>query len=239
MLFSLVPNELNLLFYRRESCYSPCKSDALLTNKTNGILRSVLPPLHNQSQHYDEQRTVKCLWAITTLTSTSRDFVYTNGEAPGSISLVVNDISLDCHTSHLYIYDISPSVKNTTRIVGSLCGSNPSSIRAIESRSGTIIVMFKGKVSRGRGFNASFVVNYCRTHCTGNRFCRSNGLFEECVCKSGFTGPNCADLICEENCGHENDTYEVVTKKTLLLNVLIHFFYFIFCCIVDSQKMCL
>ena len=94
-------------------------------------------------------------------------------------------------------------VKSSFNLLGSLCGSDSTSIPVIESRSGSLVVVFKGNLgpnSLTYGFNASFVVNQCPDSCTGNRYCHSNGTHEICVCKPGWTGTACDDIICPANC---------------------------------------
>lgn len=192
------------LFYRRgEGCYYPCKAHAILSNMTRGTLSSLPEP----GQEYDANN-VNCIWTITTLNDSSDEVVYSSDLAPGTITFRVKDIALDCQTDHVYIYDGMPNFKldaskSSFNLIGSLCGTNPSSIPAVESISGTLVVVFKGNVSlntRTNGFNASFVINYCPKLCTGNRHCHSNGTHESCICKPGWTGTACDDVICPLNC---------------------------------------
>ena len=190
-------------FRRGESCYYPCKHQSILANTTEGILSSLLKP----GQGYDPKN-VKCVWIITTLTHHNHQVVYSNKLASGTITFDMKDISLDCQTDHIYVYDGMPNyelggVKSSSNLIGSLCGSDASSIPVIESRSGSLVVVFKGNVglhSLTEGFNASFVVNQCPDSCTGNRYCHSNGTHESCVCKPGWIGAACDDVVCPANC---------------------------------------
>ena len=151
---------------------------------------------------------MNCVWIITTLTRTSNQVVYSNDTAPGTIIFQMKDINLDCHTDHIFIYDGMPNfrlgaIRSSSDFIGSLCGANPSAIPAIESRSGTLVVVFKRNVAQNifeRGFNASFVVNQCPHSCTGNRYCHSNGTHESCICKPGWTGTACNGVKCPMNC---------------------------------------
>ena len=192
------------LYYRRgEGCYYPCKAHAILSNMARGALSSLPEP----GQEYDPNN-VNCVWTITTLNNNSDEVVYSSDLAPGTITFRIKDIALDCQTDHVYIYDGMPNFKldankSSFNLIGSLCGTNPSSIPAIESNSGTLVVVFKGNVSLNSptsGFNASFVINNCPKLCTGNRHCHSNGIHENCVCKRGWTGTACDDAVCPSNC---------------------------------------
>lgn len=174
----------------------------VLFNFTQATLSSLSDP----GQDYDHNN-LNCLWIITTLPHDSNQFVYENTQAPGTITFRIKDIALDCQTDHVYVYDGIPDFKiNSTgsfNPIGSLCGTNPFGIPALESSSGTMVVMFRGNIganSRTSGFNASVVVNQCPNSCTGNRYCRRNGMKESCVCKASWTGPACDDVICPENC---------------------------------------
>uniref|UniRef100_A0A0L8GCI5 EGF-like domain-containing protein n=1 Tax=Octopus bimaculoides TaxID=37653 RepID=A0A0L8GCI5_OCTBM len=47
-----------------------------------------------------------------------------------------------------------------------------------------------------QGFNAHYVVNWCPSHCKGNRECKNN----QCICKEGYVGPTCDQHLCFSNC---------------------------------------
>ena len=188
---------------RGEGCYYPCKAHAILSNMTRGTISSLFKP----GENYDPNN-VDCVWIITTLSGNSDEVVYSSKRAPGTITFHVKDIALDCQTDHVYVYNGMPnfkldSNKSSFNLIGSLCGTNPSSIPAIESNSGTLVVVFKGNVglnSRTNGFNASFLMNHCPNSCSGNRYCYNNGTHENCVCKPGWTGTACDDAICPADC---------------------------------------
>ena len=171
------------------------------------MAQGTLSSLPEAGQDYNAND-VKCVWMITTLTHNSNQVVYSNELAPGTVTFRMKDIALDCQTDHIYIYDGMPNFKlggieSSFNLIGSLCGTDPSSIPAIESRSGTLVVVFKGNVglsSLTSGFNATFIVNQCPNSCKGNRYCHSNGTHESCICKPGWTGTACDDVICPANC---------------------------------------
>lgn len=173
---------------------------------TQGTISSLSEVAHDANN-------VNCVWIITTLTNKSSQVVYSSELSRGTITFRMKDIALDCQTDHVYVYDGMPNNKvnfvgfeSSFNLIGSLCGSVASNVPVIETSSGTLVVVFKGNVghnSQSTGFNASFVVNQCPNTCTGNRYCRSNGTYESCVCKSGWTGSACDHAICPANCSED------------------------------------
>ena len=171
------------------------------------MTQGTLSSLPEQGQYYDSNN-ISCVWIISTVTHNSDQVVYSNKLAPGTITFRIKDISLDCQTDHIYIYDGMPNfkldgTKSSFNLIGSLCGNSISGINAVESQSGTMVVVFDGNVgsnSQSKGFNVTFVVNQCPNSCTGNRYCHNNGTHENCVCKPGWIGMACDDVMCPANC---------------------------------------
>lgn len=198
---------LSILSFRQSGgCYHPCESHLVLSNVTDGALSTSIGSGTNIKGD------TNCVWIITTSRNESKYILYTNEDITGSITLRIKDLKVDCQTDHAYVYegfppykleDLHTSLHSSFNLIGTFCGFDPSNVPTIESHTGTLVVIFKGNLgshSPTKGFNGTFVINQCPNACTGNRDCFNNGTHHECVCKAGWAGPGCDDVICPSNC---------------------------------------
>ena len=197
---------LKISFFRRGGgCYYPCKAHSVLSNVTQGALSTTVGP------GAEDPLNTNCVWIITTSRNRSQHIVYTTDFPTGTVTFRIKDLLVDCQTDHVYIYEGFPPYKLNSSLssfnqIGSLCGFDASVVPTIESRTGTLVVVFKGNTgsrSFTKGFNATFVVNQCPNSCKGNRYCFNNGSHHSCICKAGWTGPGCDNMICPANCSEE------------------------------------
>ncbi|EDO43458.1 predicted protein, partial [Nematostella vectensis] len=191
-------------------CYYECKSRSILTNVTQGDISTaigdgVTPPSR-----------AGCVWVISASHNTSHSLIYEPPALPpqtSDITLTFTNLSLNCLTDHVTIYDGLPPfilglpTPSPLRFykLGSFC-SALSLQQSVVASLGNMVVVFKGDISAGslsKGFGAIFSVRRCADHCHGNRRCVMTSQGEACRCASDWTGPDCTIRVCPNNCsGH-------------------------------------
>ncbi|XP_067940717.1 multiple epidermal growth factor-like domains protein 8 [Watersipora subatra] len=122
------------------------------------------------------------------------------------MTITVDSINTTCPMGFLYVYDGINS-DDSHGITAAYCGStgDPFVSDSVDIYSGYATLVYYGNSTDDQVFTASYTVHQCNGSCYGNRSCDSHG---NCVCKEGFEGINCEQVLCSTNCsshGHCNE----------------------------------
>lgn len=189
-------------------CFHECSTRSILTNVTQGYIST------QRGSGVLNKEKASCLWLISSSSNTSHEVVYGPSPPPlgsrGLITLTFKEIHINCLTDHVDVYDGLPSfllgqsqsVQSFYKL-GSFCGWNASKLKAVAAVLGNMVVVIKADLSSGalsKSFSAKFDVTKCPELCEGNRKCVATSHGEQCVCLEGWTGANCDQLVCPNNC---------------------------------------
>ena len=189
-------------------CFHECVPRSILTNITQGFISTQL------GRGVTSKSAASCLWLISSVSNTSHEVVY--GPSPpslgsrGHITLAFKEIQINCLTDHVDVYDGLPpfllgqssSVQSFYKL-GSFCGWSATKLMSVTATLGNMVVVVKANLSPGalsKGFSAKFNVKKCPELCEGNQRCVVTSHGEQCVCLEGWTGVNCDQLMCPNNC---------------------------------------
>lgn len=189
-------------------CFHECKTRSILTNITQGFLSTQL------GSGVANKAKASCLWLISSLTNSSHNVVYGPSPPPvesrGDITLTFKEIKINCATDHVEVYDGLPpfllgvpSEVQSFYKLGSFCGLNEATLKSVTARLGNMVVLIKADLSSGalsKKFSAKFTVKKCPDLCDGNQKCAMSSHGEQCVCLEGWSGDNCDQLVCPNNC---------------------------------------
>ena len=191
-------------------CFHECKTRSILTNITQGYIST------QEGSGVANKEKASCLWVISSLSNSSHDVVYGLSPPPvksrGHITLTFQEIHINCLTDHVVVYDGLPSfllgqspsvsVKSFYKL-GSFCGWNAAKLKSVTAVLGNMVVVIKANLNTNalsKGFSAKFDVRKCPDLCEGNRRCVPTSHGEQCACLEGWTGTNCEQLVCPNNC---------------------------------------
>lgn len=187
-------------------CYYECTGRSVLTNVTQGDISTFV------GEGVTDRTKASCIWVISSSKNTSHNVIYESQPVRdrSSVTLDFLNMSLDCLTNHVNVYDGLPSFILGSPLphppvfykLGSFCGSKES-IPKVTATLGNMVVMFQGDISQGQpsnGFGALFTVHRCTDSCHGNRQCVMTAAGESCVCRDGWVGPDCTYRVCPSNC---------------------------------------
>eukprot|EP00057_Strongylocentrotus_purpuratus_P007268 XP_011661742.1 PREDICTED: multiple epidermal growth factor-like domains protein 8 [Strongylocentrotus purpuratus] len=189
-------------------CYQKCNGRSILTNVHSSRLGSyeglgVQDPNHGY-----------CLWVLTTFGS----LVQASGalSSPGAITLTVDTLDVECGRDYVHVYDGIPEhlwenfgVSVASQEIGAFCGHSSSAAIRTTAYSGVMTIAFQANVSATsptQGFTAVYDVRTCQEDCDGNWHCANEDEDEleddqVCECRAGYTGDDCEEEICPDDCG--------------------------------------
>lgn len=188
-------------------CFHECDTRSILTNVTQGFISTQLGGgVANKAK-------ASCLWLISSLSNSSHGVVYGPSPPPvenrGQITLTFKEIHINCFTDHVEVYDGLPpflldgsSTVQSFYKLGSFCGWNKT-MKSITALLGNMVVLVKADLSSGalsKSFSAKFTIKKCPDLCDGNQRCVVTSHGEQCVCLEGWTGVDCDQLVCPNNC---------------------------------------
>ncbi|XP_078380393.1 multiple epidermal growth factor-like domains protein 8 isoform X1 [Oculina patagonica] len=189
-------------------CFHECKTRSILTNITQGFISTQL------GSGVTNKAKASCLWLISSLTNSSHNVVYGPSPPPvesrGDITLTFKEMKINCATDHVEVYDGLPpfllgvhSEVQSFYQLGSFCGWNEATPKAVTARLGNMVVLIKADLSSGalsKTFSAKFTIKKCPDLCNGNQKCVMSSDGAQCVCLEGWSGDNCDQLVCPNNC---------------------------------------
>ncbi|XP_078593005.1 multiple epidermal growth factor-like domains protein 8 [Branchiostoma floridae x Branchiostoma japonicum] len=194
-------------------CYHECDGRVVLTSiESSGLGSHAGKGVTNKSHAY-------CLWILSVY-----DNIYSPSPLPAvpTVSFTVEDLQALCGRDYVYVYDGLPSLAGGTVngqtavgsggiLLGAFCGNGTQEPMTVEAISGFVTVYFEANITHGspsQGFNATFVVHSCPDECTGNMECQGH----QCVCKDGYGGTVCSDLLCPNNCSQHGQCSQIENR---------------------------
>uniref|UniRef100_UPI00398F5FCF multiple epidermal growth factor-like domains protein 8 n=1 Tax=Pristiophorus japonicus TaxID=55135 RepID=UPI00398F5FCF len=185
------------------TCYHECVGRILLKNISSSALGSM------RGSGISASGLAYCLWVLST--SDSLESCQAENICP-VVSLTIRpDIRMKCGQNYVYVFDGIPefltdsqpdsAIYSDPRLIGAFCGNGRDQPITVEAVSGLLTVYFEGNISGAaglpvEGFNATYAVNDCQPTCRASQLCQKG----HCVCRPGYTGPDCASQLCPNNC---------------------------------------
>lgn len=189
-------------------CYQRCEGRSIITDAFSSTLGSyegigVADPDHGY-----------CLWILTTFGSLEEAAVAST--SPGAIALTIDSLDVECGRDYIHVYDGIPehlwedfAVAGESQAIGVYCGHSAETAIKTTAYSGVMTIVFQANVSTmspTKGFTAIYDVRTCQEDCDGNWHCANEDEDETeddevCECNVGFTGDDCEEEICPDNCG--------------------------------------
>ncbi|XP_022797777.1 multiple epidermal growth factor-like domains protein 8 [Stylophora pistillata] len=189
-------------------CFHECERRSILINITEGFISTEM------GAGVQNKMEASCLWVISSLSNSSHDVVYGPSPPPvenrGHITLTFRELRISCLTDHVEVYDGLPpflldgssSVQSFYQL-GSFCDWSKNKLRSVTANLGNMVVLVKVDLSSNalsKGFSAKFKVRMCPDLCDGNKKCVMTSHGEQCVCLEGWTGDDCNQQLCPNNC---------------------------------------
>ncbi|KAK6618955.1 hypothetical protein RUM44_003336 [Polyplax serrata] len=173
-------------------CYYQCNARGQMTAfKSQGLgsRTGIMTPWEARLETVSPR---ECLWIVT-----SSQLI--NSSHPSAIQLTVGgDINIRCQDNSVFVFDGLPDLISSNyqnHALGTFCQRDDKQSLTVETKSGSLTVLYK-QGEDSEGFNATYNIFSCPSDCPENRICVQN----ECVCRDGWTGPNCSLSVCQNNC---------------------------------------
>ncbi|XP_078064437.1 multiple epidermal growth factor-like domains protein 8 [Mustelus asterias] len=185
------------------TCYRECVGRILLKNISSSALGSM------RGHGISANGLAYCLWVLST--SDSLESCQEVSSCP-VVSLTIRpDIRMKCGQNYVYVFDGIPeflmdshlgsAIHADPKLVGAFCGNGRDQPITVDAISGVLTVYLEANISIGagialEGFNATYTVNKCQPSCHANQQCQMG----QCVCATGYVGPDCGWQRCPNNC---------------------------------------